>query len=247
MIGAIIFVIFFLLFLVITIAIPTLPIGQMIQDWLNIPFTDYPILGIPTWVLINAILNGVIYGFIIWLVFTIVKKIVWRPKEKPQEVAVTQIPKEPEVSIPEPATEVVETTASSNIPIIKIEGIGRVHREKLAAEGIKTTGDLLEAGKTRKGREDLAERAGLSPVLILEWVNLADLVRIKGVSEEYSDLLEEAGVDTVVDLARRNPENLHQKIIEVNTEKKLVRRPPTLKNVEDWIEQAKNLPCVVEY
>ena len=83
--------------------------------------------------------------------------------------------------------------------------------------------------------------------LILEWVNLADLMRIKGVAEEYSDLLEEAGVDTVAELARRNPENLHTKIMEVNEEKKLVRRPPRASMVKDWIKQAKCLPKVVEY
>lgn len=134
-----------------------------------------------------------------------------------------------------------------SVPIKKIEGIGPVYAEKLAAVGIKTSQDLLEAGRTRKGREELAEKIGVSPKPILEWVNLADLIRIKGVSEEYSDLLEEAGVDTVVELSKRNPENLHQRILEINEEKKIVRRPPTLKMVANWSEQAKKLPRIVEY
>ena len=128
-----------------------------------------------------------------------------------------------------------------------IEGIGPTYAKKLVDAGINTTDDLLEAGATPKGREDLAEKTGISGKLILEWVNLADLLRIKGVGEEYSDLLEEAGVDTVAELARRNAENLHAKISEVNEEKHLVRRPPTLNNVKDWIEQAKKLPRKVEY
>lgn len=78
-------------------------------------------------------------------------------------------------------------------------------------------------------------------------MNLADLFRIKGVGEEYSDLLEEAGVDTVVELATRNVDNLHAKILEINEKKELVRRPPTLDEVKQWIEQAKNLPRKVEY
>lgn len=134
-----------------------------------------------------------------------------------------------------------------SLPIIKIEGIGPVYAEKLVALGIETSRDLLDAGRTPKGREELAEKTGLSPKLILEWVNLADLIRIKGVSEEYSDLLEEAGVDTVVELSRRTPENLYKKILEVNEEKKLVRRRPTLEMVTNWIEQAKKLSRVVEY
>jgi len=128
-----------------------------------------------------------------------------------------------------------------------IEGIGPTYAKKLIEAGIKTTDSLLEAGSTSKERDELAEKTGISPKLILEWVNLADLFRIKGMGEEYSDLLEEAGVDTVVELARRNPENLHAKLLEVNEEKKLVRRPPSLNAVNSWVEQAKKLPRKVEY
>ncbi len=131
--------------------------------------------------------------------------------------------------------------------ILDIEGIGPTYAQKLTATGITTTDALLEAGATPKGREELSEQTGIAESLILEWVNLADLFRIKGVGEEYSDLLEEAGVDTVVELSRRNAENLHAKILEVNETKKLVRRPPALSVVQRWIEQAKSLPRKVEY
>ncbi|MFA5611450.1 MAG: DUF4332 domain-containing protein [Anaerolineaceae bacterium] len=131
--------------------------------------------------------------------------------------------------------------------IIEIEGIGPVYAAKLQEIGIKTVEALLKAGAQPKGREDIAEKTGISKDLILEWVNHADLYRIKGVAEEYSDLLEEAGVDTVVELAQRNPENLYMKIIETNDKKKLVRRPPSQKMVEGWIMQAKNLPRGIFY
>ena len=131
--------------------------------------------------------------------------------------------------------------------IIDIEGIGPVYAEKLKAIGIHTVEALLKAGATPKGREDIAEQTGISKTLILEWVNHADLYRIKGVGEEYSDLLEEAGVDTVVELATRNPENLYTKIIEVNNEKKLVRRPPSQSMVADWILQAKSMDRAIFY
>lgn len=128
-----------------------------------------------------------------------------------------------------------------------IEGIGPTYAKKLVDIGIETTNDLLEAGSTPKGREELATKTGISEKLILEWVDIADLFRINGIGEEYSDLLEEAGVDTVVELSRRVPENLHAKITGVNEEKKIVRRPPSLKEVEEWIEQAKKLPRKIEY
>ncbi|MEM3357266.1 MAG: DUF4332 domain-containing protein [Candidatus Bathyarchaeia archaeon] len=133
------------------------------------------------------------------------------------------------------------------VKIEDIEGIGKTYAQKLAAAGIKTTDDLLEVGATPAGREKLAAKTGISEKMILEWVNLADLMRIKGVGEEYSDLLEEAGVDTVVELANRVPENLHAKMAEVNEKAKLVRRLPTLSEVKDWIEQAKKLPKKVEH
>jgi predicted flap endonuclease-1-like 5' DNA nuclease len=93
----------------------------------------------------------------------------------------------------------------------------------------------------------LAAKTGISKKLILEWVNLADLFRIKGIGEEYSDLLEEAGVDTVVELSRRVPENLHAKVTSVNEAKKLVQRPPSMEEIREWIEQAKELPRKIKY
>ena len=131
--------------------------------------------------------------------------------------------------------------------IIDVEGIGPAYKKKLKGVGISTTEALLEAGATPKGRKELAEKTGIGDALILEWVNLSDLYRIKGVGSEYSDLLEEAGVDTVPELAQRKPENLLEKMVEANTAKKLVRKLPALKQVEDWVNQAKKLPRVINY
>src|SRR5512135_960981 len=131
--------------------------------------------------------------------------------------------------------------------IAKIEGIGPEYAKKLEAAGIKTAEKLLEVGCKAKAREELEAKTGIPHKLILEWVNLADLMRIKGVGEEYSDLLEEAGVDTVAELANRVPENLLLKLKETNEKEKLVRRLPVLKQVKSWVEEAKKLPRMVEY
>jgi predicted flap endonuclease-1-like 5' DNA nuclease len=128
-----------------------------------------------------------------------------------------------------------------------VEGIGEVYSQKLAEAGIQTTGELLEKGATPAGRKELVEKTGISAKLILKWVNRADLFRIKGVSEEYADLLEIAGVDTVPELAQRNAENLYQRLAEANQEKKLVRRLPSQATVSDWIKQAKQLPRAINY
>ena len=132
-------------------------------------------------------------------------------------------------------------------PLEYVEGIGPAYGEQLKSIGLVTCLDLLNAGATRKGREEIAEKSGISGKLILKWVNHVDLYRIKGVGSEYADLLEAAGVDTVVELAQRNPGNLFDKVSEVNAEKDLVRKLPTAAQVEDWVGQAKDLPRVVSY
>lgn len=129
----------------------------------------------------------------------------------------------------------------------EIEGIGPSYEAKLNAVGVKTVEGLLKAGATKKGRLGLAEQSGISEKLVLEWVNAADLFRIRGVGSEYADLLEEAGVDTVVELSTRKPENLFKKLVEVNAEKKLVRKLPTEAQVAEWVKEAGKLPRVIEY
>ncbi len=131
--------------------------------------------------------------------------------------------------------------------IIDVEGIGEKYKVKLQEAGIRTTEKLLEVAGTPKGRKEVAEKTGIADKLILEWVNLSDLFRIKGVGSEYSDLLEEAGVDTVVELANRNPANLFKMLDEANAKKKLVRKMPTEDMVKDWVDQAKKLPRLVSY
>lgn len=131
--------------------------------------------------------------------------------------------------------------------LLAIEGIGPIYAQKLQEVGVQTVEALLERGATPQGRQELDEVTGIGHQRILEWVNHADLFRIKGVGEEYSDLLEEAGVDTVPELAQRNPENLFAKLQEVNAEKELVRRLPPLSAVQSWVEQAKQLPRVIQY
>lgn len=132
-------------------------------------------------------------------------------------------------------------------PIVDIEGIGPVMAEKLKTAGITTTDGLLDAAKDPKGRKALSEKTGIDEHRVLKWANMADLMRIKGVAEEYSELLEAAGVDTVKELKMRNAANLTKAMAEVNATKKLVRLLPAESMVEKWIAQAKELPPVLTY
>ena len=131
--------------------------------------------------------------------------------------------------------------------IIDVEGIGPVYAEKLLAAGIVDTEMLLEKCAKPAGRKALAEGTEISEKLILTWANHCDLMRIHGVGPQFSDLLEAAGVDTVKELKHRKPENLQPKLEEVNAEKNLVRRVPSLKEVVKMVAQAAELPGVMEY
>jgi predicted flap endonuclease-1-like 5' DNA nuclease len=134
-----------------------------------------------------------------------------------------------------------------NYKIIDVEGIGEVYSEKLIAAGIKDIETLLEKCAKPAGRKALAEETGISPKLILTWTNHADLMRIDGVGPQFSELLEAAGVDTVKEFRHRLPENLQPKLEEINAQKNLVGRVPSVKEVEKMVEQAKALPPVMEY
>ena len=131
--------------------------------------------------------------------------------------------------------------------IIDIQGIGPVYAEKLIAVGIETVDQLLEKGSRPKGRKELEDKTGIRGDLILTWVNHADLFRIKGVGPQFSELLEAAGVDTVKELRNRNAANLAAKMLEVNEAKHLCKRTPVEKEIQKYIDAAKELAPVVTY
>ena len=131
--------------------------------------------------------------------------------------------------------------------LTEIEGIGENFARKLQNAGIQSTQALLDKGCSTKGRRELAQNTGISESMLLRWINCADLFRIKGVGEEYADLLEAAGVDTVPELAQRNADNLAAKMAEVNETKTPVRQVPSAASVTKWVDEAKELGRKITY
>lgn len=136
---------------------------------------------------------------------------------------------------------------SKGYKIEAIEGIGPKFSDTLRKAGISRSHHLLERAASRKGRKDLATSTGLDESQILKWTNMCDLMRVRGVGEEFSELLEAAGVDTVKELAQRKAENLHKAMVEANEKRKMVRQLPSLKQCESWVMQAKTLPPIMTY
>jgi predicted flap endonuclease-1-like 5' DNA nuclease len=134
-----------------------------------------------------------------------------------------------------------------NYKVEKIEGVGAKYAAKLQKVGITSTKQLLDRAATRKGRKVLAEESGIEEKLILKWANMCDLMRIKGVGEEFSELLEVAGVDTVKELSKRRADNLHKAMVEANGRRKLVRQLPGPGQIEKWVSQAKTIAPVMQY
>jgi len=132
--------------------------------------------------------------------------------------------------------------------LIDVEGIGHVYAEKLKSAGAETTKDLLKLAKTPTARKKLAESTGISDKLILKWANHADLMRIRGIGGEFSELLEKVGVDTVKELAKRNPDNLGEAVERFDlTTSPIVCRKPSKAAIHTWIKQAKRLKPTLTY
>lgn len=131
--------------------------------------------------------------------------------------------------------------------IQEIEGIGPTYGQRLFDAGLKTTDALLKACGDPKGRKDTAAKTGFSEGQLLKWANMADLMRVSGIGQEFSELLEAAGVDTVKELRNRRADNLTEKMAEVNAVKKLTRAVPSVKTVTKWVEQAKTMDPAISY
>ena len=134
-----------------------------------------------------------------------------------------------------------------SITLGEIRGITDAIANALKGQGLSDSDGLLEATKTPAKRRALASAINVDTAVILELANRADLARVKGIGRVYSDLMEVAGVDTVKELARRSPENLHAKLIEINKVRQFTQRPPSVDQISDFVEQAKSLTPMLEY
>jgi predicted flap endonuclease-1-like 5' DNA nuclease len=131
--------------------------------------------------------------------------------------------------------------------IADLGGLGPSFAVKLKKAGIRTTEKLLETAKSLKGRQMLSEKAEVDEKQLLRVANLIDRMRIKGVGQEYSELLEAVGVATLKELRYRNPARLAKAMAEANVKRKLVRVLPSEHTIGRWIEHAKKLPVKISY
>lgn len=134
-----------------------------------------------------------------------------------------------------------------NRTIIEIEGIGPISRQKLSKAHINTVEELLKRGASRTGRKQMSECSGIDVETILDWVNIADLLRLKGINSQLAYLLKLSGVDTIKELRTRNPNNLYDKLLETKNNTKTIKVTFTLSIIEGFIEEAKELKPTIYY
>jgi len=243
----------FLLLMAITFIVPVLPPAQLLHEFLNIPQPTLTIWGIPTATLFYGITNGFFYGVVAAAAYGLSRD---RTRHKP----LPPMPDARHLLEPPPKPMPIDWRADRYPPAITvrtergrieqdietIEGIGSSRGRMLRNAGIRTVDDLLRAGATRRGRQRIANEIGVSYATMHKWVYRGDLLRVRGIGRQYSELLETAGVATLTDLSTRNPRFLWQTLKLVNRERKLVRRIPPLKTIENWVHKAKFLEPIVE-
>lgn len=125
--------------------------------------------------------------------------------------------------------------------------VGKKYRVMLKKAKITTTGEILERGICRTSRENLANELGISERLISKWVNLADLLRVKGIGKRYLKLLDKIGIGNLNKLSKQGPDNILQKIDSLDQEDlKKIKRKPSLKTIRRWIEESRKTRKIVQ-
>jgi predicted flap endonuclease-1-like 5' DNA nuclease len=250
--AAVVFAIAFLIPLGITLGFHALPPGEILYNLFGVPEITLSIGGISGSIIINGIINGLFWGVIIAGIYILTRR-ASEPETLPPMPAqphlpspvLEPMPRETIVSRQRPKGWERKTFVPLDQDVEIIEGIGHTYGARLRNLGVKTVKNLLRAGASRRGRRYLATKINVAPATLLKWVYRADFFRVKGIGKQYSSLLESAGVNTVADLALRDPDSLCERLRMVNRRKNLVRRTPPSKMVAEWVKNAKYLKRIV--
>ena len=250
--AAIIFAGAFILLIAITFVIPVLPPAQLLYDFLNISQPTMSIWGVSVATLLNGVANGLFWGIIAAAAYSLSRHLRRKPlapmpvARELAEPSPKPMPLDYRADRYPPAFTIRRKRGRTDQDVETIEGIGSLRGRMLRMAGIRSIDDLLRAGATRRGRQRLAKEVGVSYSTVHRWVCRGDLLRVRGIGKQYSELLEAAGVATVTDLSTRIPRFLWQTLRDVNRKRRLVRRIPPSKTIQTWVHRAKNLEPIVK-
>jgi predicted flap endonuclease-1-like 5' DNA nuclease len=136
---------------------------------------------------------------------------------------------------------------ASNYAVDEIpQAIPAADAARLKAAGVPNTFVLLEKGADAAGRKKLAKQTKIAETTLEGWVQMADLLRVRGIGPDVARLLSAAGVKTIAQLKTQAPAELSDAIMKANSKLKLSENPPSAEHLSAWIEQAKTLPIVLK-
>ena len=137
--------------------------------------------------------------------------------------------------------------AASNYALEEIpQAIPAADAAKLKAAGVPTTFALLEKAADTRSRKSLAKETKISERMLEGWVQMADVLRVKGIGPDVARLLAAVGVKTVAQLRGSDATKLEADILKVNEKAQLSKNPPSKEHLAAWIGQAKELPIVLK-
>ena len=131
--------------------------------------------------------------------------------------------------------------------LAEFRGIDPDHTAKLAAAGIVHVEHMLQAGHSQANRQALSEKTAVPEAVIVALVKLSDLARIPGSKRIRARLYYDAGVDCLEALAQWEPEDLRAMLADFVQRTGFDGIPPTLKEAKHAVEQARQLPRIVEF
>ena len=136
---------------------------------------------------------------------------------------------------------------ASNYALEEIpQAIPAADAAKLKAAGVATTFALLEKGAEAPARKTLSKQTKIAEKTLEAWIQMADLLRVRGIGPDVARLLSSAGVRTVEQLKNADPAKLSDEIAKVNSKMHLSENPPNAEQLGAWIKQAKDLPIVLK-
>jgi hypothetical protein len=175
MLGALVFVASFVFLFIITLMFPNVPPGQIICEVLGNSETTHKIAGVSGELLVASMINGLIWGVIIVIVYSYLRgpskgRIslpVWLPGYATSNNSRTE---------KKTTKQRDETFQEIRKPqdLESIEDIGYIYARRLRKLDINTVDDLIRVGSTKNGRNYLAGIIGVTPSTVLNWINQAE-------------------------------------------------------------------------
>jgi predicted flap endonuclease-1-like 5' DNA nuclease len=138
-----------------------------------------------------------------------------------------------------------QTRAKFSLDLGSLPGFLKSEAQKLESIGLTAPLLVLRGGASEQSRQAIANKAGIDPSSVLQWVNFSDLLRIKGLQPNNAQALMEVGVSSINDLANVDPPDLYEWMRSQAATSGSVFTAPIFEQVKNWVKQAKELPRIV--